>query len=570
MRLALPHSPLVSRARASECASSALACAIAGAQDRPAPELQPPLPLVTVVATAANRCLERNKTPSLAARRRVDVAAPHHVAPMGCAASLDASDSSHSRSRRRQRNAAAVHPLPLAQPVDACVQEQERSSEKKQQQHERDKALPALSVHPPRAHSCDNDFPTACDNKLLGARSTFRQQLASQLGLPSISSARPASGDATALPLTPATAAATRGGKAEEVGSPSPCVSDKQPVAKGANLSIDPSAAPHPPSSLYDSSNPDYRAYCNRWHAEQQRLMQEEREGHARIKGRSIYTSSDESVRSNSASPGPSGVTSPIAGGRLIAKETALCFLVESSRPESVCSSPLPRYKIAYDPSPLSPSPYVLGGDRPSVTPLALPASSNPLSPALSSRLDADSCLSPYTPNNGLAAPVFTFQPHSRHSRTPTTAGELLTQHRKAALHKAAGFEHKRTASNPTLPASLTDTARSPPIRLRPPPIIVEGNSFGTGDGGMQMQFSTLPLLLPHQPVVQGAAHAVDWQRVQAQLYRLAEEKELSESQQHADDRPLSPSSRNSALPQPSPPLLSQSSLAHYAQAAQL
>jgi hypothetical protein len=123
--------------------------------------------------------------------------------------------------------------------------------------------------------------------------------------------------------------------------------------------------------SMYSESNPEYAQYKVQWEeqqarfraerAQQQQQQQEVGGGRSRghAKSRSIYSpepSSLHAARSASVSPIPSGVCSPIpGGGLLIAENTALCLLVQTSRPNSVAASPIPGYVLARD-RPMSPS----------------------------------------------------------------------------------------------------------------------------------------------------------------------------------------------------------------------
>ena len=292
--------------------------------------------------------------------------------------------------------------------------------------------------------------------------------------------------------------------------------------------------------SMYTDNVPEYRAYKAEWTAEQLKYKAERSEK-GLMKSRSIYSPepSASAVRSMSGSPeppvivdgvSPTGVISPIPGGHLVAADTALCLMIERSRPESVCVSPVAGYKIAYDPCPVSPSFYELGGDKSVVTPLVFPGSPNPLSPALSHRETFSPSYDPTSP------PLHGF---GAASRTQVTHQELSTQHHRLAVTTAPPGPGSGGQGN----ATATQHNRRPSSMQQQQLVHHQYHQYQQQQAQQQLAYQQQQhLSLRGQPILQGASHGLDWTRVASRLHRLAEENDSDGSSSRAMDRHSRPS----------------------------
>jgi len=206
-------------------------------------------------------------------------------------------------------------------------------------------------------------------------------------------------------------------------------------------------------------------------------------------------------------------VCSPLSGradgAMLVAGNTALCLLIESSRPASVCTSPVPGYRLVREPqvAPLSPSLYALDKSKSN---FPFPGSPNPLSPPLSQR---DRCL--YERRDGAASPSL--------YDTYSAIGHASQQQQQLAP-AGAPPRHSRNNSNafqPVMPANQTAAAAataSNAEQARSVPAPAASYSSRRIPGAVQPASNNL--------TAPGASGGVDWRGVESKLQRLAEESE--------------------------------------------
>lgn len=301
--------------------------------------------------------------------------------------------------------------------------------------------------------------------------------------------------------------------------------------------------------SMYSDASPEYREYKAAWEAEQARLKAERQalKGTSHLRSRSIY-SPEPSDRSSGASPMLTGVVSPVPGamsptgeegGFFVARGTALCMMFESSRPASVCASPVPNYALVRAPAvaPLSPSSYALGGGDKTMTDLArlgagfnnaAPGSPNPLSPPISQRErlfyapagGGQEIVESSPTINAVGAGSNGTVVVRRHSRTQSnvqtaamTAAQVQQQQQRGAPPTAGSVahSHRRVASQPN------DLAV--PIAMMPQTLQQQQQQ-------QQSQQPSVGLQAPAPGSASGHAHGhgLDWMRVESRLHRLAEE----------------------------------------------
>ena len=315
--------------------------------------------------------------------------------------------------------------------------------------------------------------------------------------------------------------------------------------------------------SMYSDASPQYREYKAAWEAEQARLKAERQalKGSSHLRSRSIY-SPEPSDRSSGASPMLTGVVSPIPGamsptgeegGFFVARGTALCMMFESSRPASVCASPVPNYALVRAPTaaPLSPSLYALGGGDKTMTDLArlgvgfnnaAPGSPNPLSPPISQR--------------------------ERLFYAPAGGGPEIVESSPTINAVGGGVpRHSRTQSN-LVQAATTTSAPNVPVLPQRSGMPATG-SFSHSHRRVASQPNDLPVpsavmpaalqQLTQQAQQNGAVHippaaprehathtGVDWRRVESRLHRLAEETD-AEAHTHRPEQSVAGASAGAA-----------------------
>jgi hypothetical protein len=432
---------------------------------------------------------------------------------------------------------------------------------------------PALTVHVtlPGCDTPEQPFPMP-----MAAPAAQRSRPNSAFTSPSADHQQLEAAHAAALVVQKEIAAAQRAQQATADNKPAAAAV----AASGDAVPIQDAATYAALYSMYSESSPEYREYKAEWEREQMRLRVERevnraQGGGARLKSRSLYSLEMDQQQiaglhramSPSGSPvmmahdfnmmsGPqragSGVCSPIPGGdgMLVSTGTALCMLIQSSRPASVCASPVPGYRLVKEPLklPQSPSLYALDRERSNNLPdrnfSSRPLSPNPLSPPLSQRgmdmstntsqqlsyRDGGRLVSPPPP----AAEQWPMHQHhqqqrSLHARTLSSSSESVLQAQQvqaATLRKQASnaLAGGPTAGGKAHHRRAHSAAVGPSYALQLPTIVdVSSASFSSSAQAP----SAVPASAMSASNNCGSSAQVDWAVAANKLHRLAEESEL-------------------------------------------